>query len=199
MRYGYCRVSTKGQDVEQQIQELKKERIDKYFCDEGVSGKSMDRPKYKEMCKVLKPGDTVLVTKLDRFARSTMEGIQEIKRLLEMGVIIDILNMGRIGSKPGEQLLLTVMLAFAEFERAMIVERTQEGKALAKMKEDFKEGRPTKYTENNKRVQRMWQLLNDGASLTETAEFTGISVSTIKRLKAKRKAELLEGVIKNAN
>jgi DNA invertase Pin-like site-specific DNA recombinase len=203
MRYGYCRVSTRGQDVELQIKELKPHGIDKYFCDEGVSGKNMNRPQYKAMCKVLKPGDTVLVTKLDRFARSTTEGIIEIKRLLEMGVIIDILNMARIGTKPGEQLLLTMMLAFAEFERNMIIERTQEGKALAKMKEDYKEGRPKKYTKDNKRVKRLFQLLDDGASLKEASEFTQISLATVKRLKAERKAEQLaeqlKGVIENAN
>lgn len=196
MRYGYCRVSTRGQDVDMQMKELKPLGVDKWFCDEGYSGKNMNRPKYKEMCKLLKAGDTVLVTKLDRFARSTTEGIAEIKRLLEMGVIIDIQNMGRIGNKPGEQLLLTMMLAFAEFERNMIIERTQEGKALAKMKEDFTEGRPVQYGENSPKVKVMWKMLNDGHSLSETAEFTGISLSTIKRLKAKKKAELLKEQIK---
>ena len=79
-----------------------------------------------------------MVTKLDRFARTTKEGIEIVKELFDRGVKVHVLNMGLIEDTPTGRLILSVMLAFAEFERDMIVERTQEGKAIAKQRPDFK-------------------------------------------------------------
>ena len=84
------------------------------------------------MLQVLKEGDTLVVTKLDRFARTTADGINTIKRLFENGIKVHVLNIGLVEDTPTGRLILNVMLAFAEFERDMIVERTQEGKAIAK-------------------------------------------------------------------
>ena len=85
-----------------------------------------------ELLQVLKEGDTLVVTKLDRFARTTADGINTIKRLFENGIKVHVLNIGFVEDTPTGRLILNVMLAFAEFERDMIVERTQEGKAIAK-------------------------------------------------------------------
>ena len=68
-----------------------------------------------------------------------------LKDLFEKGIKVHVLNMGLVEDTPTGRLILSVMLAFAEFERDMIVERTQEGKAIAKQNPDFREGRPKKY------------------------------------------------------
>lgn len=85
---------------------------------------------------------------------------------------------------PTGKLIRNIMLAFAEFERDMIVERTQEGKAIAKQKPDFREGRP--YVYSHKQIEHALNLLND-YSYKQVEELTGISKSTL--IRAKRKAE----------
>lgn len=130
----------------------------------------------------LKNGDVLVVTKLDRFCRSTKEGLDIIDQLMNSGVKVHILNMGLIENTPIGKLIITNLLAFAEFERNMIVERTQLGKEIAKKKDGFKEGRPKSYTK--KQLDNAWNMLsiNGGNySYSEVAEITGISKSTITR------------------
>ncbi|EOP59344.1 hypothetical protein IIW_04899 [Bacillus cereus VD136] len=134
---------------------------------------------------MLETGDTLVVTKLDRFARSTVDAIQTVKTLFEKGVKVHILNMGLIEDTPTGRLVFNVMSAFAEFERDMIVERTQEGKAIAKLREDFREGRPKKF--NNKQIEHALSLLKNH-SYKQDEEKTGISKSTL--IRAKKKAQV---------
>jgi DNA invertase Pin-like site-specific DNA recombinase len=125
-------------------------------------------------------GDTLIVTKLDRFCRTTKEGLQYIDLLLNRGVKIHILNMGLIESSPMGRLIVTNLLAFAEFERAMIIERTQSGKALAKQRDNFREGRKPIYTPEQ--IEHALKLLEDN-SYSQVVKMTGISKSTIIRAK----------------
>ena len=128
----------------------------------------------------------MVVTKLDRFARNTVDGINMVHDLLKRGVKVNILNMGMVDNTPTGKLILTVMLGFAEFESDMIVQRTQEGKAIAKTKEGFTEGRPRKFTEE----EMDWAIsLLDTNSYKEVAEITNISKSTLIREVKKRKME----------
>ena len=90
----------------------------------------------------LKSGDVLMVTKMDRIARSARDGIDLINELADRGVIVHILNMGRIENRPTGKLMRTMLLAFAEFERDLIVQRTQDGKAKARLRPDWREGRP---------------------------------------------------------
>lgn len=147
MKYGYARVSTVMQDLESQLQALENEGCDKIYS-EKFTGTKADRPKFKEVISLLKEGDTFVVTKLDRFARSTIDAIQTVKALFDKGVKVHILNMGLVEDTPTGRLIFNIMSSFEEFERDMIVERTQEGKAIAKQHEDFSEGRPNKYSKN---------------------------------------------------
>lgn len=179
MKYGYARVSTVHQDLEAQLQALKRENCDVIYK-EKFTGTKKARPEFNELLEVLEDGDTLVITKLDRFARSTTDGINTIKELFEKGVRVHVLNMGLIEDTPTGRLILSVMLAFAEFERDMIVERTQEGKAIAKQREDFKEGRPKKY--NKKKIDHALQLLQSH-SYKQVEEITGISKSTLIRAK----------------
>lgn len=100
--------------------------------------------------------------------------------LIGKGVKIHILNIGLIEDTPMRRLIVTNLLAFTEFERAMIIERTQSGKAIAKTKEWFKEGRPTAYTD--KQLNHAFSLLSvngDDKSYNEVVEITEISKSTL--------------------
>lgn len=186
VKYGYARVSTLNQDLESQIQMLKNEGCEKIYS-EKFTGTKFDRPKFQELLSILETGNTLIVTKLDRFARSTVDAIQTVKMLSEKGVKVHILNMGLVEDTPTGRLVFNVMSAFAEFERDMIVERTQEGKAIAKLNPNFKEGRPKKY--NKEQIAHALKLLKDH-SYKEVERMTGISRSTLKRAK---KAKKLEG------
>ncbi|MGL5649363.1 MAG: recombinase family protein [Clostridium sp.] len=184
--YGYCRISTKGQlennSLEQQKEEIEARYNNASCYDETYTGKTMDRPIFNKILNILVKGDTLVVTKLDRLCRSTREGLEIIEKLKEKGIRIHILNMGLIEDTPMGNLIVTNLLAFAEFERAMIVERTQAGKAIAKTKEDFREGRPKKFTK--KQVDHALSLLsvNGGdKSYKEVEEITEISKSTLIR------------------
>ncbi|KUP08077.1 resolvase [Bacillus coahuilensis m2-6] len=181
MKYGYARVSTLRQDLEAQIQALEHEGCDDIYS-EKFTGTKADRPKFKELLSKLEKGDTLIVTKLDRFARSTVDAINTVKELFDRGVKVHVLNMGLVEDTPTGRLILTIMSGFAEFERDMIVERTQEGKAIAKQREDFREGRPKKYSK--KQVEHALELLKT-KSYKEVEETTGISKSTLIRAKKK--------------
>ena len=184
MIYGYARVSTKGQardgnGLDVQRSALKAAGAEIVY-EEAFTGTKKDRPELTRLLDNLKSGDTLIVTKLDRVARSASQGADLIKGLLDKGVTVRILNMGLLDSTPAGKLIMNVMFAFAEFERDMIVERTQEGKALAKTNPDFREGRPKKYS----RIQicHALDLLNKH-SYKQVSEMTGISISTLARAK----------------
>ncbi|WP_176523949.1 recombinase family protein [Bacillus cereus] len=185
VKYGYARVSTLNQDLESQIQMLKKEGCKKIYS-EKFTGTKFDRPEFQELLSVLKSGDSLVVTKLDRFARSTEHAIQTIKMLFDKGVKVHILNMGIVEDTPTGRLMFNIMSAFAEFERDMIVERTQEGKAIAKLNPNFKEGRPKKYSKE--KLDYALKLLKS-ESYRKVEQITGISVSTLQRAKRKMEKE----------
>lgn len=188
MVYGYARVSTKGQardgnSLEAQEQLLRDAGAEKIYSD-AFTGTKAHRPELDELLNSLEAGDKLIVTKLDRIARSATQGIELIQSLLNNGVTVHVLNMGLMDNTPTGKLIRNIMLAFAEFERDMIVERTQEGKAIAKQKPDFQEGRPSVYS--RKQVEHALGLLADH-SYKQVEELTGISKSTL--IRAKRKAE----------
>lgn len=127
MKYGYARVSTKGQldgnSIKEQTNAILAVYSDAEITVESYSG-AKERPLFNQVLDKAQAGDFVIVTKLDRFCRSTKEGLEYIDRLLNKGVKIHILNMGLIENTPMGRLIVTNLLAFAEFERSMIIERT---------------------------------------------------------------------------
>lgn len=148
MIYGYARVSTKtqardGNSLEGQSVALKSAGAEQIFSD-SFTGKKIDRPEFDKLKSLLSCGDTLVVTKLDRLARSAVQGSQLIEALIEKGVTVHVLNMGIMDNTPTGKLIRNIMLGFAEFERDMIVERTQEGKAIAREKGIRVDGRPKK-------------------------------------------------------
>lgn len=188
--YGYARVSTVAQELEVQVQALEKNGASVIY-QEKFTGTKTDRPQFNQLLEKLQEGDTLMVTKLDRIARSATQGSELVKELIAKGIKVHILNMGLLDNTPASKLIRNIFFAFAEFERDMIVERTQEGKAIAKQNPDFKEGRPKKYTQYQ---------LDEAMKLLETMSFaqvekemhkrgTKISMSTLKRESRKRKGE----------
>lgn len=148
-RKGYGRVSSDGQERNGNSLEDQKNKLMEAGCAEEdiiletYTGTKVDRPKFTRLVEGLEPGDTLVVCKLDRFARTASEGSELVKSLLARGVNVHVLNMGLIENTPTGRLILNVLLSFAEFERDMIVERTSEGKAIKRATDpDFKEGRP---------------------------------------------------------
>ena len=186
MKYGYARVSTKGQldgnSIEEQSTAIQNLYADAEIVVESYSG-AKERPLFNKILEQAQENDYVVVTKLDRFCRSTKEGLEYIDRLMNKGVKIHILNMGLIENTPMGRLIVTNLLAFAEFERAMIIERTQGGKAIARQREDFREGRPPKHS--SKKINHALELL-ENHSYKQVEELTGISKSTLIREKRKR-------------
>lgn len=183
MIYGYARVSTATQGRDGNSLEEQVAALEKYGCQEIIteafSGKTMERPKFNSLFRSLQRDDTLVVCKLDRFARTAIDGVQTVRELFDRGVKVHILNMGLIENTLTGNLILTVMLAFAEYERGMIVERTQVGKALAKQNPNFRDGRPKKFTQEQ--IGLALELLKSGKTYREVERMTGISKSTIVR------------------
>ena len=190
MIYGYSRVSTKGQakdgnSLEAQEKALKDAGVEIIFSD-AFTGTKTNRPELDKLINELKTGDKIIITKLDRIARSATKGFELIESLIEKGIHVHVLNMGLMDNTPTGKLIRHIMLAFAEFERDMIVERTQEGKSVAKATGKLKDGRPKKYSKAQ--LQHAIDLCNT-MPISEVVKITGISKSTILRTRIYNPAE----------
>lgn len=142
---GYVRVSSIDQNTGRQLEDQK---LDKVFTDK-VSGKNTDRPALQQMLEYVREGDTLLVHSIDRLARNLIDMRQLVAALTEKGVAVRFVKES-LAFQPGtnnemNNLMLSMLGAFAEFERAMIRERQREGIALAKAEGRMK-GRPTSLT-----------------------------------------------------
>ena len=190
MVYGYARVSTvkqlKGNSIEEQTAKLKEAGAVEIITD-SYTGTKIDRPNFTALLERLQPGDKLIVTKLDRLARTAVDGGAIVRDLHSRGITIHILNMGIADSTPMGKLMVTMLLAFAEFERDMIVERTQSGKDIARANGKQVDGRPKKYSAAQR--EHAMKLLAEGNSYTEVERMTGISKSTLIREMRKKKAE----------
>ena len=188
MKYGYARVSTYKQGTEGNSLEAQKKQLQAAGAEEIVSetytGTKMNRPAFSALLDKLTDGDTLIVCKLDRFARTAVEGVQIIQDLQKKGVAVNVLNMGTVNNTPTGKLTLTILLAFAEFERDMIVERCQGGKQEAREQgRNVDGGRPKKF--NPDKMNHAMELL-ETKSYSQVSAITGISVSTLAREKRNR-------------
>ena len=183
MTYGYARVSTKGQardgnSLEEQETRLREAGADVVFF-EAFTGTKRDRPELDKLMSEIKDGDTLVVTKLDRLARSIKFGAEIIETLADRGVTVNILNLGVMNDTPNGKLMRNIFLAFAEFERDMIVERTTEGRKIARQKPGYTEGRPRLERED---LGHYVDMYNQGMiSGRDAAKRLGISPSTFSR------------------
>ena len=189
MIYGYGRVSTKGQakdgnSLEAQERLLKEHGAEVIYMD-SFTGTKMTRPEFDKLLEELKAGDTLVVAKLDRFARSVSQASDLITKLIDDGIRVDVCNLGILDNSSMSTLMRNILLSFAQFERDMIVERTQEGKAIARQNPDFREGRPKKYSRTQ--INHALELLKH-YSYRQVEEMTGISKSTLIRARRKEKS-----------
>lgn len=194
MIYGYARVSTKkqlsGNSIEEQYSKLKEQDCQEIIV-EQYSGKTTDRPELGALMQKMTKGDTLVVTKLDRLARNVVEGVTLVQELLRNGIKVHVLNVGLLDDTPMGHFFITTLLAVAELERSMIMERTQAGKEVAKTKPGFKDGRP-RIAKN--RIDAALALVDAGNSYNKVAELTNIGVATLYRARARQKAEELVAV-----
>ena len=176
MIIGYCRVSTRKQERQgNSLADQREAILEQYpqaeIVEEAFSGAKV-RPLFSKVLAELQEGDTLVTTKLDRFCRTTKEGLEYIDLLLNKGVRIHIMNMGIIENNPIGRLLVTQLLAFAEFERAMIKERMAAGREYKRANDpEYKEGRPTLDSEKFPEKEK-------GQSVSEYCKMYGISRSS---------------------
>lgn len=187
MIYGYARVSTKtqakdGNSLEVQEDVLRDAGASEIYKD-AFTGTVIERPEFDKLMAKIEDGDTLMVTKLDRIARSASEGSKMVQEMIDKGICVHVLNMGKMDNTPTGKLICQIMFAFAEFERDMIVERTQEGRAIARKHPNYHEGRPRKYTK--KQLEHALELL-ENHSYSQVTELTGISKATLARAKSER-------------
>ena len=172
---GYARVSTTGQSLEAQLEQLK-------GCDiifqEKVSGKNMERLQLQKLMKYIRKDDVVHVTKLDRLARSTKDLLEIVQDFDKVGAALLIHNLNLDTSTPTGKLMITMLGAIAEFERALMLERQSEGIARAKVEGKYK-GRKATTTLKAKEVLR---LNKEGLTKANIALQTGMSRMSVHRI-----------------
>lgn len=174
-RIGYIRVSSGEQNTERQIEGVS---LDKVFTDKA-SGKNTHRPQLEELLSYIREGDTLLVHSMDRLARNLDDLRRIVQDLTGKGVRIEFVKEGLTFTgedSPMATLLLSVMGAFAEFERALIRERQREGIAIAKQKGIYT-GRKRSLT--GEQVTELRRRVAEGESKTTVAKEYGISRETL--------------------
>ena len=174
-RIGYIRVSTLDQHTERQLEGI---QVDKTFLDKA-SGKDTKRPQLDLLMGFVRSGDTIFVHSMDRLARNLDDLRRIVQTLTSKGVRIEFIkeHLTFTGEdSPMANLMLSVMGAFAEFERALIKERQREGIALAKKRGAFK-GR--KKSLSHAAVEELRQRIAAGVSKSQIAREVGISRETL--------------------
>jgi len=180
--FAYCRVSTTGQTTANQIQEIKGAGFaiqSQRVIEETVSGSvpAKDRQGFQKLLERIEEGDVLVVTKLDRLGRNAMDVRSTVESLATKGVRVHCLALGGVDlTSPAGKMTMAVIASVAEFERDLLVERTQAGLERAKS-EGKKLGRPS----SNKAAE-VAQLKAQGFSQSEVAKELEISLSTVKRL-----------------
>jgi DNA invertase Pin-like site-specific DNA recombinase len=180
--YGYARVSTRDQDLAAQDAELRAAGCAKVFREKVSGAKTTDRPELAKVLRRLDRGDVLVVTRLDRLARSTRDLLNILAAIGERGAGFKSLkDTWADTTTPHGRLMLTVLGGLAEFERELIRARTGEGRKRAQDR-GVRFGRPCKLTPYQR--QEALQRLAAGETQTDIARTYGLSVSTICRLAA---------------
>jgi DNA invertase Pin-like site-specific DNA recombinase len=179
--YGYARVSTRDQDLAAQDAELRAASCAKVFK-ETASGAKTDRPELAKAIRRLEEGDVLVVTRLDRLARSTRDLLNVLAAVGERGAGFKSLKDAWADTTtPHGRLMLTVLGGLAEFERELIRARTGEGRKRAKER-GVRFGRPRKMTPHQR--QEAIQRLSAGETQADVARTYGVDAATICRLAA---------------
>ena len=179
MKIGYARVSTMEQNLDLQLQALKKAGCQKIYR-EKVSGATRQRPEFQRMLDQIRAGDVIVVWKLDRLARSTRDLLETIETIQEAGAKFQSISEPWADTTThAGKMIMTIFAGIAEFERDLIRERTGAGREAAK-KRGVQFGRPRKL--NPAQMQLVRRLLNEGKSVRELAKPFDVHIATIYRL-----------------
>lgn len=177
-RIGYARVSTQGQDLEQQRIALGQNGCQRIF-EEKVSGAKRDRPELSRLLDHLRPGDVLTVTRLDRLARSTTDLLHIAERLKEINAgLRSLAEPWADTTSPAGRMVLTIFAGIADFERSLIGERTSAGRAAAKAKGVRFGPKPVLTHEQITHARR---LIDKGQSVSEVARLLGVHRATLYR------------------
>jgi DNA invertase Pin-like site-specific DNA recombinase len=183
MIYGYARVSTIEQNLDRQLEALNNYGCEVIYSDK-LTGATKERPQLVALFDVLKEGDTIVITDLTRFSRSTRDLFDLVDVIKEKKANIKSLKdtwLDLSSDNPYGEFLFTVMSAVSQLERDLTKMRQKEGIAIAKKKGIYK-GRPTTFTENNPRLKHALDLYEGGGySVKEVCNVTGISEATFYR------------------
>jgi len=178
MKIGYARVSTAEQSLDLQLKALKEAGCDRIYQDHGISGMRFDRPGYGKAMRALKEGDTLVVWRLDRLARSMLDLTDTVTALHNRGIgFRSLCEYFDLGTPVGD-FMLHILSAMAHFERALIVERTRAGMAAAKAR-GVQIGRPPAM--DGETFREALFLINRGLSVPATAAQIGVGKSTLYR------------------
>ena len=181
---GYARVSTEGQELTAQLDQLKTAGVDKVFK-EKASGVKQNRPQLAAMLDYVREGDTVAVCKLDRIARSTKHLLEIVEALEAKKVSFRVLNINLDTSTPTGKLMLSMLAAIGQFEREMMLERQREGITLAKADGRYTGRKPTAMAQ----AAKVLELVGQGKTKEAAAEAAGIGVASVYRIiKASKQA-----------
>ena len=178
MKYGYARVSTDEQNLDLQLDALRKAGCDQIFEDQGVSGATISRPELDKLLETVEPGDQIMVWRLDRLGRSLRHLIDTVSALGKKDVQFASLTEHIDTSSATGELLFHLMAALAQFERSLIRERTVAGLKAARAR-GTKLGRPRKLS--RARIDHAKSLLSQGKSRREVCHLLGVSPATLWR------------------
>lgn len=177
---GYARISTSGQTLDAQLEQLGAAGCDSVFK-ETMSGARSDRPELRKALATLSEGDVLVITRLDRLARSTRDLLDIVHEIETKGAKLKALTDSWADTTtPTGKLILTVLGGLAEFERSLIAERTAEGRERAR-RAGRRLGRPPKLSQFQRDVVLKMRL--DGQDNAEIARVLGVSRSTVSRIK----------------
>lgn len=185
--FAYVRVSTIDQTTSQQLTQITNAgyavKRDRVYEEQGISGKvpALQREKFKELAGRLDKGDTLVVVKLDRLGRDTLDVITTIKWLVEeKEVAVSVLGLGVLDGSPQSNLTMTMLAAFSTFERELISERTKA--KLAQLKADgVRLGRPVKISNEALKTKAV-ELFGKGLSWRKVAGELGVALSTLQKM-----------------
>jgi DNA invertase Pin-like site-specific DNA recombinase len=180
MKLGYARVSTEDQTLQLQRPRLKEAGCEKVF-EEKISGAARKRPELERLLGEVRKGDVLVVTRLDRLARSTAELLIIAERLRDQGAGLQSLDEPWADTiSPSGRMVLTVFAGIAEFERALIRQRTEDGLRDAR-KRGVLFGRPKKMRPDQQQLAQ--ELLRQGRSISEVARTFNVHPATIYRIR----------------
>ncbi|HIF9548971.1 TPA: recombinase family protein [Photobacterium damselae] len=180
MKFIYARVSTKEQNVEQQVAKLQKQWSDAKVFSEKFSGKTLDRPQFNAMRDELKKGDSILVLSVNRLGRNTVEILEFVEQMKKLEVAVHVDDLGMIDvCSPMGKVVMTTLAAIAEMQRDEMLEKQKIGIERAKSEGKYKGKQQSQAT--IKKCEAALKDIEKGLSKEKAAKANGVGIATLYR------------------